>query len=79
METGKDLTARTRELLTNGAKEESLAALLTKTYKAQYVALYRQNKTRAANLKARLLTAYEKLGYDREKKNRDIDAWLKDK
>lgn len=79
VETGKDLTARTRELLTNGAKEESLAALLTKTYKAQYVALYRQNKTRAANLKARLLTAYEKLGYDREKKNRDIDAWLKDK
>lgn len=79
VETGKDLTARTQELLKNGAKAESLAALLTKTYKAQYVALHRQNKTRAANLKARLLTAYEKLGYDREKKNRDIDAWLKDK
>lgn len=79
VETGKDLTARTQELLKNGAKEESLAALLTKTYKEQYVSLYRQNKTRAANLKARLLTAYEKLGYDREKKNRDIDAWLKDK
>lgn len=79
VETGKDLTARTQELLKNGAKEESLAALLTKTYKEQYVSLYRQNKTKAANLKARLLTAYEKLGYDREKKNRDIDAWLKDK
>lgn len=79
VETGKNLTARTQELLKNGAKEESLAALLTKTYKEQYVSLYRQNKTRAANLKARLLTAYEKLGYDREKKNKDIDAWLKDK
>ena len=30
-------------------------------------------------MQARLLTAYAALGYDREKKKKDMEAWLKEK
>ena len=35
------------------------------------------SKTERASLKGYLLNAYAALGYDRSKKSKDIDAWVK--
>ncbi|MBQ7655153.1 MAG: hypothetical protein IJS41_01450, partial [Clostridia bacterium] len=59
-------------------KKDTLAGAITSQYKPQYLALLQAGKTSAAaNLKNRLLRAYEVLGYSRAKKSKDIDAWLK--
>ena len=48
-----------------------------KTGRIAYVKLMKSGQSvKAANLKAKLLAAYAALGYDRNKKNKDIDKWL---
>ena len=77
VETGKNLKATINEYLSHGVDKSTLASQITSAYKAQYVALMKAGKkTEAANLQARILTAYEALGYDRQKKLKDIQKWL---
>ncbi|MBR3019570.1 MAG: hypothetical protein IKH57_21240 [Clostridia bacterium] len=79
IEKGDGLTAETKRYLDHGVKKDTLSSAITSQYKPQYVALVKAGKTtQAAELKARILRAYEVLGYDRNKKIKDIDKWLKD-
>ena len=78
VETGENLSAVTKEYLDSGADKETLSKQITSQFKARYVELIKAGKkTEAAELKARLLRAYEVLGYDRTKKAKDIDKWTK--
>ena len=79
VETGVDLKKAIQEMTSHGYENSTLAGQITKNYKDQYISLMKTNKTAAANLKARLLTAYAALGYDRTKKAKEIDAWLTQK
>lgn len=83
VETGKGLQAAIQAQIQHSDKTEkevrsTLASQITSKYKSQYVELVRAGRTgEAANLQARLLTAYEALGYNRAKKLKDIQKWLK--
>lgn len=69
-----------RKLTDHGVKKDTVASQLTSMFKPTYVSLCKAGKqVEAANLKAALLTAYEALGKERDKKNKDIDKWLDDK
>lgn len=74
---GAALRTEVQRYTAHGVDQETIARQITSQYKQQYIQLYRTNKAAAANLKARILTAYEMLGYDRNKKNKDIEKWLK--
>ena len=76
VETGENLLSVTREYLDNGKTNSTLSSQITKYFKPLYIELAGTDPVAAANMKARILTAYEALGYDREKKNKDIDKWL---
>ena len=77
VETGKNLKAAINEYLNHGVDKGTLSNQITIAYRAQYVSLMKAGKkTQAANLQARILTAYEALGYDRQKKLKDIQKWL---
>ena len=76
VETGVNIKTVTQEYLTHGIEAQELAANITRQYKEEYIRLYKTNKTAAANLQNRLLNAYVLLGYDRQKKIRDIAKWL---
>lgn len=78
VETGDNLRTIIREMTRYGYEKSDLASRITSQYKDKYITLYRTNRVAATNLKARLLTAYAALGYDRTKKSKDIDAWLKE-
>jgi hypothetical protein len=84
IDSGSGLQAAIQELVTHSSSDEkktkaSLASAITSHYKDEYVALIKAGKTgQAANLQARLLTAYEQLGYNRAKKLKDIQKWAKD-
>lgn len=75
VETGTNLKAEIQRYLDTGVKKETLATQITNRYKPQLTSLYKTNKAEASNLQSRLLTAYEVLGYDREKKLKDIKKW----
>lgn len=83
VESGKGLQAAIQAQVQHSDKTEkevrsTLASQITSKYKDQYVELVRAGRTgEAANLQARLLTAYEALGYNRAKKLKDIQKWLK--
>lgn len=76
VESGKNLKAVTKEYLDHGVEASTLAGRITDKYKDEFVRLYKTNKTAAANLQNRILNAYEMLGYDRQKKLKDIAKWL---
>ena len=78
VETGRNLKAAINELTSHGVKKETISSQITSQYKKEYIRLYKTNKTAFANLQARLLTAYEALGYDRNKKMKDMQKWLKE-
>ena len=77
--TGKGLQAAIRSYTENGVEKKTLASRITAEYKEEYIRLYKVDKRKFAELQARLLTAYAALGYDREKKKKDMEAWLKEK
>ena len=55
---------------------QDVARQLTQVYKPQLSALLKAGKKKeAAELQARLLSAYEALGYDRSKKLKEIQKW----
>lgn len=80
IDSGKDLRAVVSTYMDPnkyGATKSTLSGRITDNYKEQYIEAYKRSRTEAAALKARLLNAYVLLGYDRDKKSKDIDAWLK--
>ena len=77
VESGKDLPKVIKEYTDHGVKAQTLASQITSQYKDEFIQLSKTNRTAAANLQARLLNAYVALGYDRQKKLKDIQAWLK--
>jgi hypothetical protein len=76
VESGQNLKTVTKEYLDHGVEASTLAGRITDKYKDEFVRLYKTNKTAAANLQNRILNAYAMLGYDREKKLKDIAKWL---
>lgn len=76
IESGKNLKAVTKEYMDHGVEASTLAGRIKDKYKDEFVRLYMTNKTAAANLQNRILNAYAMLGYDREKKLKDIAKWL---
>ncbi len=75
VETGTNLKATIQEYLNNGVSKTTLATQITNNYKSKLIDLKKAGKG-YADLQARLLTAYEALGYDRAKKLKDIQKWL---
>ena len=75
VETGVNLKAVIKRYTDNGVANKTLAAHITKYYKPKYRAM---TKGERAAIKGYLLNAYVYLGYDRSKKSKDIDAWLKE-
>jgi hypothetical protein len=63
------------KMLKEGRKKDAISGNISTYFKPKYIEAYK--KGRASNLKANLLTMYALLGYDRDKKSKDIDAWLK--
>ena len=76
VETGKGLRPAISELESHGSSKDDIAGAITRKYSPIYVSLYKTNKREASNLLSRLLTAYEELGYDRDKKLKDIQRWI---
>ena len=75
--TGENLKQVIQTYLDNGVSKETLAGQITSAFKAEYVDLYNAGKRSDASvLQSRLLTAYVALGYDRDKKLKDIQKWL---
>jgi len=74
VQTGKDLASVIRSYTDHGVTKKTLASNITKHFKPLYQGM---TNTERAALKGYLLNAYEKLGYDRAQKSKDIDAWLK--
>lgn len=78
--TGKDLKTVVQEYFEYGVTKQTLGGQITTLFKPEYVALVKSGKkAEAAKLKGYLLNAYVVIGYKREDKNKDIDAWLKEK
>lgn len=73
VESGEDLKGVIKSYTDNGVEEKTLASRITQKFKPIYVAA---SKSEQASLKGYLLNAYELLGYDRDKKAKDIDKWL---
>ncbi|MBR3105873.1 MAG: hypothetical protein IKH30_01665 [Clostridia bacterium] len=78
VETGKDLSATVKKYTDHGVEKSTLASQITSQFKPQYLAMLQAGKkSEASALKNHLLRAYEVLGYDRAKKSKDIDDWIK--
>ena len=75
---GKNLKETIRKYTGHGTTEKTLAGEITSLFKQEYISLYKTNKTAFANLQARLLTAYEAIGYDRAEKKKHMEKWLKE-
>lgn len=77
IEKGSNLKSVIHEYTSHGVEAKTLSGCITTQYKDEFIQLSKTNRTAAANLQARLLNAYVALGYDRQKKLKDIQAWLK--
>lgn len=73
VKTGKNLRSVIKEYTDHGVKTETLASQITSYYKPLYI---KMSNSERAGIKGYLLNAYAVLGYDRDKKSRDIDRWL---
>ena len=75
--TGTNLQSVVREYLSHGVSKSTLSSRVTEYFKQEYIDLYNAGKrTELANMQVRILTAYQALGYDRDKKLKDIQKWL---
>ena len=75
---GKNLNDVIAEYLDHGVTKKTLASQITKTFKKEYVELYRTDRAEASALRRRILDAYVELGYDRDDKADDITDWLEE-
>ena len=72
---GGDVAKAAKTYLDNGVEAKTLASQITDAYKQKYRAASEAERKR---LKKLLLDAYAAIGYDRKKKEKDIDKWLKE-
>ena len=75
VQTGKDLKAVIKEYTDHGVEAKTLASEITSHFKPLYKEM---SNSERASIKGYLLNAYALLGYDRQKKSKDIDKWLED-
>lgn len=79
IDSGKNLKSVIKEYNDKGVDNSTLAGRITDQYKEQYIELYKTDRQAASKLKTKLVEAYAALGNKREKKSKEIDAWLKPK
>jgi len=76
VESGKNLSKEVKQLLDLGIEAKTLAGNITTEFKPLLLELLATGKTsQAAALQAKILDAYVALGYDREKKLKDVKKW----
>ena len=76
VESGKDLKKTIQYYQSHGMSKEQLAGAITDRYKEQYLKLRKEKRyAEAANLAARMLTAWGALGYSRSEKQQDMKQW----
>lgn len=76
VESGKNLDKEIKQLLDLGIEAKTLAGNITTEFKPLLLELLATGKTsQAAALQAKILDAYVALGYDREKKLKDVKKW----
>lgn len=74
IEDGGDLKAAAKEYFDHGTEKGDIGNAITTEYKPKYIAASSEERKK---LKEKLLAAYTALGFDRSKKSKDIDKWLK--
>ena len=77
VETGEGLRDEIKRLMDGGTSAETLSGQITSHFKPLYIEAYNRDKTEAARMKAYILNAYVMLGYDHDKKQKDVEKWLK--
>ena len=75
IEDGGDLKAAAKEYFDHGTEKGDIGNAITTEYKPKYIAASPEERKK---LKEKLLAAYTALGFDRGKKSKDIDKWLKE-
>ena len=79
IENNQDIYNVARGYLDNhGVEKDDISRTLTAKFKDKYIELYNTDKSEAANLKNYLLQAYTAVGYEWNKKSKDIDKWLEE-
>lgn len=73
VQSGKNLKQTISVYTDRGVDKETLASQITSYFKPLYVEMSGYDR---AAIKGYLLNAYAALGYDRNKKSKDIDRWL---
>ena len=75
VEDGGDLKAAAKEYFDHGVEKGDIGDAITTEYKPKYIAASPEERKK---LKEKLLAAYTAVGFDRSKKSKDIDKWLKE-
>lgn len=75
IEDGGDLKAAAKEYFDHGTEKGDIGDAITTEYKPKYIAASHEERKK---LKEKLLAAYTAVGFDRSKKSKDIDKWLKE-
>lgn len=75
IEDGGDLKAAAKEYFDHGVEKGDIGDAITTEYKPKYIAASPEERKK---LKEKLLAAYTAVGFDRSKKSKDIDKWLKE-
>ena len=75
IEDGGDLKAAAKEYFDHGAEKGDIGDAITTEYKPKYIAASPEERKK---LKEKLLAAYVAIGFDRSKKSKDIDKWMKE-
>lgn len=79
IEGGRNLKAVIKEYMDHGVEKQTLSSSITSRYKKRMLELKKSGKkSEMGNLQAWILTAYQALGYDRDKKLKDIQKWLEE-
>lgn len=73
VENGENVGEITKKYLSYGVEPKQLSSEITSYFKPIYVTLGPADR---ATMKGYLLNAYVRLGYDRDKKSKDIDKWM---
>lgn len=73
VENGENVGEITKKYLSYGVEPKQLSSAITSYFKPIYVTLGPADR---ATLKGYLLNAYVRLGYDPDKKSKDIDKWM---
>ena len=77
MEKGSTLREEIKRYQSHGVSKETLASQITSYFKPLYLETLKKDKTKATTMKSYILNAYVLLGYDKAKKQKDMDEWIK--